>query len=30
VTKLKEIERYQPIFKKYGIVIVRVNKIGNR
>ncbi|WOE68761.1 glycosyltransferase family 39 protein [Hydrogenimonas thermophila] len=30
VTKLKEIESYQPIFKKYGIVIVRVNKMKNK
>jgi len=30
VTKLKKIESYQPIFRKYGIVIVRINKMKNR
>jgi len=30
ITKLKEIASYQPIFKKYGIVIVRVNRLHNQ
>jgi len=27
ITKLKEIAKYQPIFKKYGIVIVRIDRM---
>ncbi len=30
VTKLKEIARYQPIFRKYGIAIVRVERLREK